>query len=99
MNDINYFCIIYRNGIISLLQVDQYHLSTLKSSNSEKLIAMFERDSVDFSERLEGFGEVDLSCRIEIEDPIQITCDFEDSVGDIVLTQQLIIENDELREI
>ena len=99
LDDNDFFCILFLKGVVYLLQVDRYHLSTLKSSNSEKLIAMFERDSVDFSERLEGFGEVDLSCRIEIEDPIQITCDFEDSVGDIVLTQQLIIENDELREI
>jgi hypothetical protein len=92
-------CIIFRDGIVYLLQVDQYDLSTLKSSNSEELIAVFERDSVDFSERLEGFGEVDLSCRIVISDPIQITCDFYNSVGRIVLTEQLIIENDELREI
>jgi hypothetical protein len=96
---IDFYCIIYRNGIVHLLKVDQYDLSTLKSSNSDELIDRFERDSVDFSERLEGFGEVDLSCRIVIADPIQITFDFEDSFGDIVLTEQLIVENDELRKI
>ena len=57
---------------------------------------MFEIDSVDLSERLEGFGEVDLSCRIVIADPIQITCDFDNRFGRIVLTKQLIIENNQL---
>ena len=99
LDDNDFFCILFLKGVVYLLQVDRYDLSTLKSSNSEKLIAMFERDSVDFSERLEGFGEVDLSCRIVIADPIQITCDFDNSFGRIVLTKQLIIENNELREI
>jgi len=98
LDDNEFYCIIFLNGIVSLLQVDRYDLSRLKSSNSEELIAVFELDSVDFSERLKGFGEVDLSCRIVIADPIQITCNFEDSFGRIVLTKQLIIENDQLRE-
>jgi hypothetical protein len=98
-DDFNFFCILFLKGVVSLLQVDRYDLRRLESSNSEELIDVFELDSVDFSERLKGFGEVDLSCRIVISDPIQITCDFDNSVGRIVLTEQLIIENDELREI
>jgi hypothetical protein len=98
VDDIDFYCIIFFNGIVYLLQVDRYDLSTLKSFNSKELIDRFERDSVDFSERLEGFGEVDLSCRIVIADPIQITCDFDNSDGCIVLTKQLIIENNEFRE-
>jgi len=100
-DDFNFFCILFLKGVVYLLQVDRYDLSTLKSSNSEELIAVFEQDSVDLSERLEGFGEVDLSCRIVViaADLIQITCDFDNSFGDIVLTEQLLIENDELREI
>lgn len=101
LNDRNYFCIIYRNGIISLLQVDQYHLSTLKSTDLDVLINRFEIDSVDLSEKLKEFGEVDLSCSIVViaADLIKIKFDFDDSFGDIVLTEQRIIENDELREI
>ena len=88
------FCgIFFRNGIVHLLQVEQFYLLTLKSSNSEELITMFEIDSVDLSEKLERFGEVDFSCRIDIADPIQITCDFKVHFGDTVLTEQLIIEN------
>jgi len=98
VDDIDFYCIIFFNGIVYLLQVDRYDLSTLKSFNSKELIDRFERDSVDFSERLEGFGEVYLSCRIVIADPIQITCDFDNSDGCIVLTKQLIIENNEFRE-
>jgi hypothetical protein len=96
VDDIYFHCIIFLNGIVYLLQVDRYNLSRLKSSNSEELIDRFERDSVDFSERLQEFGEVDLSCRIVIADPIQITCDFENIAGRIVLTKQLIIENNQL---
>jgi hypothetical protein len=99
VDDIDFYCILFLKGVVYLLQVDRYDLSTLKSSNSEELITVFERDSVDLSEKLEGFGEVDLSCRIVIADPIQITCDFDNSFGRIILTEQLIIENDELREI
>ncbi len=99
MDDDSFFCILFRNGIVHLLQVEQDDLSTLKSSNSEELIAVFEIDSVDLSEKLKRFGEVDFSCRIDIADPIQITFDFENSSGDIVLTEQLIIENDELQQI
>ena len=97
-DDFNFFCILFLKGVVYLLQVDRDYLSTLKSTDSEELIAVFKLDSVDLSEKLERFGEVDLSCRIDIEDPIQITCDFEDHFGDIVLTEQLIIENDKLRE-
>jgi hypothetical protein len=97
-DDIDFYCIIFRNGIVYLLQVDRYVLSRLKSSNSEELIAVFELDLVDFSKRFEGFGEVVGSCRIVMADPIKITCYFQNSVGRIVLTKQLIIENDELRE-
>ena len=98
-DDFNFFCILFLKGVVYLLQVHRDYLSTLNSSNSEELIAVFELDLVDLSERLEGFGEVDLSCRIVIADPIQITCNFENSVGRIVLTEQLIIENNELRKI
>lgn len=98
-DDNSFYCIILRNGIVHLLQVEQDDLCRLKSTDLDVLIGRFEINSVDLSERLEEFGEVDFSCRIEIEDPIQITCDFEDSVGVIVLTQQLVIENDKLREI
>jgi hypothetical protein len=98
VDGIDFYCMIFLDGIVYLLKVDRYDLSALKSSNSEELIAGFERDSVDLSKRLEGFGEVDLSCRIVISDRIQITCDFKDHFGDIVLTEQLIIENDKLRE-
>jgi hypothetical protein len=102
LDDTDFFCILFRNGIVHLLQVDRSDLSTLKSSNSEELIAnseelitMFEIDSVDLSEKLERFGEVDFSCRIDIADPIQITCYFDNSFGDTVLREQFIIENDE----
>jgi hypothetical protein len=98
LDDNRFFCILFLKGVVYLLQVDQCDLSRLKSTDSEELIDRFGRDSVDFSERLEGFGKVDLSCRIVIADPIQITCDFEDHFGDIVLTEQLIIENDEFRK-
>lgn len=98
-DDYSFYCIIFRNDIIYLLQVERDDLCRLTSTDLDKLIGRFEIDSVDLSERLEEFGEVDFSCRIDIADSIQITCDFEDSVGDIVLTQQLGIENDELCEI
>jgi hypothetical protein len=98
LDDIDSYCILFLKGAVSLLQVDRDDRRRLESSNSEELITVFERDSVDFSERLEGFGEVDLLCRIVIADPIQITCNFEDSFGRIVLTKQLIVENDEFRE-
>lgn len=98
LDDIDFFCILFLNGIVYLLQVEQDDLRKLKSTDLDVLIALFERNSVDLSEKLEGFGEVDFSCRIDIADPIQITCNFKDSFGRI-LTEQLIIENDELREI
>jgi len=91
LDDDRFFCLLFRNGIISLLQVERDDLCRLTSTDLDELIERFEIDSVDLSKRLEEFGEVDFSCRIEIEDPIQITCDFENSVGDIVLTQQFVI--------
>jgi len=99
LDDDRFFCILFLKGVVYLLQVDQCDLSRLKSTDSEKLIDRFGRDSVDFSERLEGFGKVDLSCRIVIADPIQITFNFKNHFGDIVLTEQFIIENDELHKI
>jgi hypothetical protein len=99
VDDRDFYCIIFHDGIIHLLKVEGCVLSRLKYTDSEELIAMFEINSVDFSERLEGFGEVDLSCRIVIPDPIQITCNFENHFGDIVLTEQLIIEKDEFHKI
>jgi hypothetical protein len=98
VDDRDFYCIIFHDGIVHLLKVEGCVLSRLKSTDSEELIAMFEIDSVDLSERLEGFGEVDLSCRIVISDPIQITCDFENIDGRIVLTKQFIIENNKFRE-
>jgi len=98
-DDYYFYCIIFRNDIIYLLQVERDDLCRLTSTDLDELISIFEIDSVDLSERLEEFGEVDFSCRIVIADPIQITCDFEDSVGDIVLKEQHIIENDKLCEI
>ncbi len=99
LDDDRFFCILFLKGVVYLLQVEQDDLCRLKSTDLDELIGKFEIDSVDLSERLEGFGEVDFSCRIVIEDPIQITYDFEDSVGVIVLTTQLVIDNDELCEI
>ena len=96
VDDIYFYCILFLKGVVYLLQVDRYDLSTLKSSNSEELIDRFERDLVDLSERLKVFGKVDLSCRIVIANPIQITCDFDNRFGRIVLTKQLIIENNQL---
>lgn len=98
VDDIDFYCILFLKGVVHLLKVYQDYLSRLKSTDSEELIVGFEQDSVDLSERLEGFGEVDLSCRIVISDPIQITCDFENIDGHIVLTKQFIIENNEFRE-
>ena len=92
---LNFFCILFLKGVVYLLQVEQDDLRKLKSTDLDVLITIFERDSVDLSERLEGFGEVDFSCRIDIADRIQITCDFDNSFGRIVLTKQFIIENDE----
>jgi len=94
-----FFCILFFEGLVYLLQFERDYLCRLKFTDSEELIGRFEIDSVDLSERLEGFGEVDLSCRIDIGDQIQITCDFEDRFRDIVFTQQLIIENNQLRKI
>ena len=92
----DFFCIVFCKNVVYLLQVDRYDLGTLSSTDLEVLTIRFEIDSVDLSERLEEFEEVDLSCRIDIADPIQITCDFKDHFGNIVLTEQLIIENNEL---
>ena len=99
LDDDRFFCILFLKGVVYLLQVEQDDLCRLKSTDLDELIGRFEINSVDLSERLEEFGEVDFSCRIVIEDPIQITYDFEDSVGVIVLTTQLVIDNDELCEI
>ncbi len=96
LDDDCFFCILFLKGVVYLLQIELDDLRRFVYSNSSELIAVFERNSVNLSERLEGFGEVDFSCRIDIADPIQITCDFKDSVGNIVLTEQLLIHNDEL---
>jgi hypothetical protein len=100
VDDRDFYCIIFHDGIVYLLKVEGCVLSRLKYTDSEELIGLFEIDSVNFSKRLEGFGEVNLSCRVVISDPIQITFNFKDHFGDIVLTEeQLIIENDELLKI
>ena len=70
----------------------------LKFSDSDLLIEAFNIDELDFSKRLEGFGEVVGSCRIVMADPIKITCYFQNRSGNIVLTEKLIIENYGLRE-
>lgn len=58
---------------------------------------MFEINSVDFSEKLKEFGEVRGSCQIDaIMRPIKITCNFWNKSGNIVLTEKITIENDEL---
>jgi hypothetical protein len=96
-DDDDFFCIICMNGIVYLLQVEHENLPKLNPSiSSAELIERFEIDFVDFSERLEGFGEVVGSCLIDIADPIKITCDFHNKSGNRVLTEKLTIENDEL---
>jgi len=97
-DDDDFYCIVFLEKVVYLLQVDRDDLMKFKYSDSDILIGTFDIDQFDFSKRLEGFGEVVGSCRIVMADPIKITCNFQNSVGRIVLTEKLIIENDELRE-
>ena len=53
---------------------------------------MFSISELDFSERLEGLGEVVGSCRIDADGrPVKITCDFQNESEEIVLTVELEI--------
>jgi hypothetical protein len=94
-DDCNFFCILFLNGIIYLLEIERDDLDRLKFYESDELIGRFERDLVNLSKILEGFGEVDFSCKIVMAaepNKIQITCDFYDSRRNLVLTKEFIID-------
>jgi hypothetical protein len=53
-------------------------------------INIFSTEELDFSERLEGFGDVVGFCRIEASGrPVRITCDFRNKSMNVVLTVEL----------
>ena len=85
-----YCWIVVSGGVVSLLKVDEdtllkiFYCPMLYYPHPYKDI--FSISELDFSERLEGLGDVVGSCRIEASGrPVRITCDFQ------VLTVELEI--------
>lgn len=91
-----YCWLFVSGGVVSLLKVDEdtllnilyyqmlYHPHPYKD--------IFSISELDFSERLEGLGEVVGSCRIDADGrPVKITCDFQNESEEIVLTVELEI--------
>lgn len=92
-----YHCwIVVIGGVVSLLKVDErtllniIHYPTLYRPHN--YINIFSTEELDFSQRLEGFGEVVGFCRIEASGrPVRITCDFRNKSMNVVLTVELQI--------
>ena len=91
-----YCWIFVSGGVVSLLKVDEDTLLNIfyypMSYHPHPYNDIFSISKLDFSERLEGFGEVVGSCRIEARGrPVKITCDFQNESGEIVRTVELEI--------
>ncbi len=91
-----YCWIVVSGGVVSLLKVDEdtllniLYYAMLYHPHPYKDI--FSISELDFSERLEGLGEVVGSCRIDADGrPVKITCDFQNESEEIVLTVELEI--------
>ena len=91
-----YCWIVVSGGVVSLLKVDErtllniIHYPMLYHPHPYK--GIFSISELDFSERLEGLGEVVGSCRIDADgSPVKITCDFQNESEEIVLTVELEI--------
>ena len=83
-------------GVVSLLKVDEDTLLNIfynpMSYHPHPYNDIFSISELDFSERLEGFGEVVGSYRIDADGrPVKISCDFQNESGEIVLTVELVI--------
>ena len=91
-----YCWIIVCGGVVSLLKVDERTLLNIIHYpilyRPRDYINIFSTEELDFSQRLEGFGEVVGSCRIEASGrPVKITCEFKNKSGKVVLTVELEI--------
>jgi hypothetical protein len=89
-----YCWIIVSGGVVSLLKVDEDTLLNIFFSpmSYHPNRNIFSISELDFSERLEGLGEVVGSCRIDADGrPVKISCDFQIESGEIVLTVELKI--------
>ncbi len=77
-----YCWIVVSKGVVSLLKVDERTLLNIIDYpmlyRPHNHINIFSTEELDFSERLEGFGDVVGSCRIEAGGrPVRIICDFQ----------------------
>ena len=90
-----YCWIFVSGGVVSLLKVDEDTLLNIfynPMSYPHPYNDIFSISELDFSERLEEFGEVVGSCRIEASGrPVKITCDFQNESAEVVLTVKLVI--------
>ncbi len=91
-----YCWIVVSGGVVSLLKVDEDTLLNIfyypMSYHPHPYKDIFSISELDFSERLEGLGEVVGSCRIDADGrPVKISCDFQNKSGEIGLTVELEI--------
>ena len=89
-----YCWIVVSGGVVSLLKVDERTLLNIihypMLYRPHNYINIFSTEELDFSERLEGFGDVVGFCRIEASGrPVRITCDFRNKSMNVVLTVEL----------
>lgn len=91
-----YCWIIVSGGVVSLLKVDERTLLNIIHYpilyRPHNYINIFSTEELDFSQRLEGLGEVVGFCRIDVSGrPVKITCEFKNKSGKVVLTVELEI--------
>ena len=89
-----YCWIFVSGGVVSLLKVDEDTLLNIfyNPMSYHPYKDIFSISELDFSERLEGFGEVVGSCRIDADGrPVKISCDFQNESAEVVLIVELVI--------